>query len=301
MAAAFSQMFWVIRKRVDVATTTRHFAARVCVDPEPPKGKQKKKHSKTMPALVTMSAIKPVVRATVSSSKQDPFKKGTNYASVKEAIDAGLIGASAPFPEGLDILGFCNGIDGGSLQRYREAEVTHGRVCMLASLGFLVGEQVEGSSFLFDANVTGPAINHFQQVPTPFWFAIGTFIALVESTRVQKGWQDPGQSDKLFLLKDGYVPGNLEFDPLGLGNGKSEEELDVLRLKELNNGRIAMIAISGMVAQELVDGLNILPADIALELGNGDLEAMEAACAGKVDEAVCAKAFEASLEAAARM
>ena len=42
-------------------------------------------------------------------------------------------------------------------------------------------------------------------------------------------------------------------------------------------------------------------ADIALELGNGDLQAMEKACAGKPDEAACAKAFEATLEAAARM
>jgi hypothetical protein len=36
---------------------------------------------------------------------------------------------------------------------------------MLASLGFIVGEQVEGSSFLFDSQITGPAIGHFQQVP----------------------------------------------------------------------------------------------------------------------------------------
>merc|ERR1712205_76293 len=141
--------------------------------------------------------------------------------------------------------------------------------------GFLVGEQVEGSSFLFDAQVTGPAVNHFQQVPTPFWFAIGATIAIAESTRVQAGWQDPGQSDKLFLLKDGYTPGDLNFDPLGLGRGKSEEELD--------------------------DGLNLIPSDVALELGNGDLQAMEQACAGKPDEAACAKAFEATLEAAARM
>ena len=250
-----------------------------------------------MPALVTMMAVKPTVRASGSGV----FTKGKNYANIQEATAAGLNGATAPFPEGLDILGFCNGIDGASLQRYREAELTHGRVSMLATVGFLVGEQVEGSSFLFDAQVTGPAVNHFQQVPTPFWFAIGATIAIAESTRVQKGWQDPGQSDKLFLLKDGYQPGDLEFDPLGLGKGKSAEELEELALKELNNGRLAMIAISGMVAQELVDGLNILPADVALELGNGDLQAMERACAGKVDEAACAKAFEASLEAASRM
>ena len=62
-----------------------------------------------------------------------------------------------------------------------------------------------------------------------------------------------------------------------------------------------MISISGMIAQELVDGLNLIPSDIALELGNGDLQAMEKACAGKPDEAACAKAFEATLEAAARM
>ncbi|CAL53934.1 Chlorophyll A-B binding protein, plant [Ostreococcus tauri] len=250
-----------------------------------------------MPMLVTMMAAKPQVRA----SGADVFQKGKNYANIQEATAAGLIGASAPFPEGLDILGFCNGVDGATLQRYREAEVAHSRVCMLATVGFLVGEQVEGSSFLFDAQVTGPAVNHFQQVPLPFWFAIGSVIAIAESARVQAGWQDPGQSDKLFLLKDGYTPGDLSFDPLGLGNGKSAEELDALRLKELNNGRLAMIAISGMVAQELVDGLNILPADIALELGNGDLQKMEQACAGKVDEAACAKAFEASLEAASRM
>lgn len=248
-----------------------------------------------MPALVTMMAAKPTVRATTASG--DVFQKGKNYASIQDAVKAGMIGASAPFPEGLDILGFCNGIDGASLQRYREAELTHGRVSMLATVGFLVGEQVEGSSFLFDSQVTGPAVNHFQQVPTPFWFAIGIVIALAESTRVQAGWQDPGQSDKLFLLKDGYTPGDLNFDPLGLGAGKSAEELDVLRLKELNNGRIAMVAISGMIAQELVDGLNLLPADIALELGNGDLQAMQKTCAGMVDEAACAKAFEAALEA----
>ena len=37
-----------------------------------------------------------------------------------------------------------------TLWRYREAELTHGHVAMLAVLGFLVGEAVEGSIFLFD-------------------------------------------------------------------------------------------------------------------------------------------------------
>ena len=250
-----------------------------------------------MPFVVNAMAMKP----TVSATSTDVFSKGKNYVNIQEASTAGLVGASAPLPEAFDVLGFCNGIDGSTLQRYREAELTHGRVSMLATVGFLIGEQVEGSSFLFDAQVTGPAVNHFQQVPTPFWFALAFFIASVEYKRVKTGWQNPFTADALFLLKDDYMPGDLKFDPLGLGNGKSKKELDELRLKELNNGRLAMIAISGMVAQELVDGLNLIPSDVALKLGNGGLQAMEQACAGKPDEAACAKAFETTLEAAVRV
>merc|ERR1711966_524090 len=119
------------------------------------------------PVVVNAMSVKPTIR----TASAGVFTKGKNYANIQEATAAGLVG-----------VGFCNGIDGASLQRYREAELTHGRVSMLATVGFLVGEQVEGSSFLFDAQVTGPAVNHFQQVPTPFWFAIGATIAIAEST-----------------------------------------------------------------------------------------------------------------------
>ena len=59
------------------------------------------------------------------------------------------------------------------------------------------------------------------------------------------------------------------------------------------------VAISGMVAQELVNGLNLIPADEVLEMGKeGALKAMEAQCTGAPDEAACAKAFEAAERAA---
>ena len=48
-----------------------------------------------------------------------------------------------------------------------------------------------------------------------------------------------------------FVPGNLGFDPLGL-TPKDPKEFDLLRTKEINNGRLAMIGIAGIVAQELV-------------------------------------------------
>jgi hypothetical protein len=240
---------------------------------------------------ITASLVKPTVRA---SSATSVFDKTKQYADIKEATAAGLDGACAPFAEGLDILGFCKGINGGDLQRYREAEITHGRVSMIAAVGFLVGEQVEGSSFLFDAQVTGPAIDHFQQTPGLVWGFVGATIFLLECTRVQNGWSDPF-SNKLFSLNSDYIPGQWGFDPLGLSNGKSDEDMAESRLKEINNGRLAMISISGMVAQELVNGLNVLPADEVLEEGKGAaLSQMAKQCAGAIDEAACAKAFEAA-------
>lgn len=50
---------------------------------------------------------------------------------------------------------------------------------------------------------------------------------------------------------DEYMMGDLGFDPLGL-KPEDDEELKALQTKELNNGRLAMIGISGFVAQELV-------------------------------------------------
>ena len=166
---------------------------------------------------------------------------------------------------------------------------------MLASLGFLVGEQVEGSSFLFDAQVTGPAVNHFQQVPETFWVLIGAFIFLVETARVQTAWQDPFQADRLFLQKETHVPGDYNFDPLKLGAKQTEDKLEDRKMRELNNGRLAMVSITAMVAQELVTGLNLILSDEALE--QGSLSAMETACSGKVDEALCSKAYEAAIVA----
>merc|ERR1711939_665779 len=39
-----------------------------------------------------------------------------------------------------DPAGFSVGVSSSEIKRYREAELTHGRVAMLATLGFLIGE-----------------------------------------------------------------------------------------------------------------------------------------------------------------
>jgi hypothetical protein len=180
-------------------------------------------------------------------------------ATSTPAFDAkALPGALAPVGF-FDPLGFAEKADEATMQRYREAELTHGRVAMLATVGFLVGEKVEGSSFLFDAQITGPAITHLAQVPVVFWALLTTTIGAVELIRAKRGWVDPTDSSvlgKAGLLRTDYTPGDIGFDPLRL-KPADPEELFTMQTKELQNGRLAMLAVAGFVAQELVDGQGI--------------------------------------------
>jgi hypothetical protein len=130
---------------------------------------------------------------------------------------------------------------------------------MLAVIGFLVGEKVEGSSFLFDASIKGPAITHLAQVPAPFWVVLVLGIAKIELDRAQYGWVSPRDVpvDQPGLLRADYSPGDIGFDPLGL-KPTDPAELKILQTKELQNGRLAMLAAAGFLAQELVDGKGIL-------------------------------------------
>jgi len=145
------------------------------------------------------------------------------------------------------------------MKRYREAELTHGRVAMLAVVGFLVGEKVEGSSFLFDASISGPAITHLSQVPPLFWAGLTIAIGAAEQKRAEVGWVEPENTpvDQPGLLRAEYYPGDLGFDPLGL-MPEDPEEFRTMQTKELQNGRLAMLAAAGFLAQELVDGKGII-------------------------------------------
>lgn len=50
------------------------------------------------------------------------------------------------------------------------------------------------------------------------------------------------------------VPGNLGFDPLGYWKKNSAEEMVKLQLQEIKNGRLAMLAIGGMIHHNFVTG-----------------------------------------------
>jgi hypothetical protein len=184
-----------------------------------------------------------------------PTNKAT---SALNASTEGMVGVLDPVGF-FDPLGFAEKATPATLKRYREAELAHGRVSMLAVIGFLVGEQVEGSAFLFDASISGPAITHITQVPDGFWAVIIAFIGAYEAQRAETGWVDPADCpvDQPGLLRDDYMPGDLKFDPLGL-MPEDAEEFAIMQTKELQNGRLAMLAAAGFLAQEAVDGKGII-------------------------------------------
>mmetsp|Transcript_23999 Transcript_23999/g.63361 ORF Transcript_23999/g.63361 Transcript_23999/m.63361 type:complete len:229 (+) Transcript_23999:25-711(+) len=178
-----------------------------------------------------------------------------------------LAGISAPLgfwdPMGL------SAVPEGRMRFYREVELKHGRVAMLAAVGFPVAEQFHP---LFGGGVDVPSYIAFQSTPLQaFWPLVLTAIAAFETrsiytfdapVEVRGVWslmtsdyegQQLQVDQSPFTIKPERVPGDLGFDPLRL-RPSSEAELLEMQTKELNNGRSAMLGIVGMVVQELVTG-----------------------------------------------
>jgi len=153
-----------------------------------------------------------------AEGKLDEIPEDTNRFTSRLATQEGfcldLPGALAPMGQ-WDPAGFTSEASDNDIRRYREAETQHGRVAMLAVIGFLVAESWHP---LF-ADVTGPAIDHLTQVRQeyPAFFEIGALvIGGLEVNRALVGWAFPDSREKAGLLNEDYYPGDVGFDPLGL-------------------------------------------------------------------------------------
>merc|ERR1719181_1759481 len=171
-----------------------------------------------------------------------------------------------------DPAGLTEGKSVAEIKMLREAEVTHGRVAMTAVIGFLVQESGFHPLFNLGDKSIGPAILHLTEVRTqaPAFFEILTLlIGGAEVYRSFYGWVPPKSADDVAplgnlpedtpfrRLEDSYYPGDIGFDPAGLKPTDAAEFADIAT-KELQNGRVAMLAIAGFVAQELVNGMGIV-------------------------------------------
>eukprot|EP00339_Tiarina_fusa_P014739 CAMPEP_0117051456 /NCGR_PEP_ID=MMETSP0472-20121206/35549_1 /TAXON_ID=693140 ORGANISM="Tiarina fusus, Strain LIS" /NCGR_SAMPLE_ID=MMETSP0472 /ASSEMBLY_ACC=CAM_ASM_000603 /LENGTH=219 /DNA_ID=CAMNT_0004765669 /DNA_START=17 /DNA_END=676 /DNA_ORIENTATION=+ len=127
----------------------------------------------------------------------------------------------------------------------REAELKHGRICQLAIVGFAavdmgfriypLPEAYEGltSVTAHDALVKYGAMGQLF-----LWFSLAEIISSVAVMQMLEG--------------SGREPGDFGLDPVGFLAGKSEEEVNDMKLKEITHCRLAMVAFSGMVTQAVL-------------------------------------------------
>jgi hypothetical protein len=132
-----------------------------------------------------------------------------------------------------------------SMDFLREAELKHGRMCQLAIVGFAavdmgfriypIPEAYEGltSVTAHDALVKYGAMGQLF-----LWIGIAETVSTIAVMQMMQG--------------SGRAPGDFGLDPIGFLSGKSEAEVNDMKLKEITHCRLAMFAFSGMVTQAVL-------------------------------------------------
>lgn len=127
----------------------------------------------------------------------------------------------------------------------REAELKHGRICMMAIVGFAavdLGLRVyplpEGYEGLTAITAHDALVQQGGMQQMLLWFSVAEIIDTIAVVQMLNG--------------SGREPGDFGLDPPGFLKNKSQAEVDNMKLKELTNGRLAMMAFSGMVTQAVL-------------------------------------------------
>ena len=128
---------------------------------------------------------------------------------------------------------------------FREAELKHGRLAMVVTTLFPI----------IESHTHQPAVHEFSNLPNYLQLGLVSLMFVSEFSTMIRGWKNPfvkdetTQTSNYFKLLEHYQPGDLGFElTTDLDSVKGRELLN----KELNNGRLAMIATLGMITQELV-------------------------------------------------
>ena len=139
------------------------------------------------------------------------------------------------------------GID--TLYWMREAELKHSRVAMLAVAGWIATDggfgpaplRFPGEIYSVENIPNGYSAHDIlvEQGSMGFMLlAVGLIEFCTGAALVQVA---KGELDR--------EAGDFTFDPLGFCKGKSKEAIDTMKTKEINNGRLAMLAFGGIATQ----------------------------------------------------
>jgi len=153
-----------------------------------------------------------------------------------------------------------------SIAFLRQAEIKHGRVAMAAFVGYIA--QSNGLHFpwpmTFDGtpfpSAAGSPPEQWDALPDAAKWQIILFVGFLEwfseasGTHYMRGGI-PGAYPK--FSESDLVPHSVPFDlfdPFGFSNKASAEKKEAGLIKELNNGRLAMIGIIGFLSEQKVEG-----------------------------------------------
>jgi len=179
------------------------------------------------------------VYESMPPADQDKLRKISKEVYVRATLEKEKMpGVTQPFGF-WDPFNFAVTLPGADLYFYREAELKHGRTCMLAVLGIVFADKFH-PWYTGDAPYASPVLSHY----TPDMFKnFWPILALV-----------CGAFELFTFPQDrSKEPGDLGFDPLGL-KPKTEKDYLELHNKEINNGRLAMLAWAGIIGKELMTG-----------------------------------------------
>lgn len=182
------------------------------------------------------SAFAPAAKPAASTALNAEMSKSLPFVKAP-GNTAGYVG-----DVGFDPLGFSEYFD---MKWLREAEIKHGRSSMLATLGFVAQEYITlpGYTHVDDSNLAPEAVGVSAMLQIVMWMGVLEFWTNKGNVTMETMFSDPER-----------VPGDLGFDPMGFSVGKSQEEKDAMALKELKNGRLAMLAIGGMIHHNWITG-----------------------------------------------
>lgn len=201
---------------------------------------------------------------------EDPVPEAVVPAAPKPALPAKwfpiggmkappLLDGSLAGDVGFDPIGFAKSQK--TLYYFRESELKHGRLAMLAAVGWPLSElwhkdlaKTFGLESILANGDKAPSL--LNGGLSSIW-ATGMLIMSIIIAGYLEG--KAMNSGEIFWGADkpaGYVPGDMGFDPLGLYKARGDKK--IMETAEIKNGRLAMIAITAYVFQELVTGLPVV-------------------------------------------
>lgn len=136
------------------------------------------------------------------------------------------------------------------LRDYREAEIRHGRLAMLAAIFWPLQEMLD--RLLLDEDQFGPLV--YDTFTLPYFPLLMTLIMML------LGYLDifAKQIQERENIGDAFLPGDCFWDPLKILQGAPPSMKRNMQERELFNGRVGMIAVAAYAFEEGVSGVPII-------------------------------------------